>query len=328
MNALHSLWHGVSYSTWLAGQIVKESIVMMVDTLGNSGKNIAPIVLYYPMRVTSEREIAAFIASITMTPGTLALGVTGPKEVDYDAAAGKRDRNNAFAVADSEFLTHGLDTVQRFLAVHAMYGENPQELLDSLADMEEHLVPAVKDKPLHFNIEHLVERGRPGPRGFRGTRGGRASDETVFDAERLDSTPHAAAFVAAILEMEDSEPDVSEMKDMDRKARYEVAQRHAQRAQERRAAEGTADADGGQGAEGTGSAVDTSKRSNPDEPAVSPKYAVSPNTRRRRRADRRRSTSSSGVESANDSQKSSESWYERKMKEKQQRKDRAWKDKK
>ncbi|MEK0405090.1 Na+/H+ antiporter subunit E, partial [Lactiplantibacillus plantarum] len=87
-----------------------------------TGRNIAPVVLYYPLRVTSERDIAALIASITMTPGTLALGVTGPNEVDYDAAAGNRDRHDASAVAGAEFDTHGLTNVQRFLAVHAMYG--------------------------------------------------------------------------------------------------------------------------------------------------------------------------------------------------------------
>lgn len=205
---------------------------MATDTLG-TGRNIAPVVIYYPLRVTSERDIAALIASITMTPGTLSLGVTGPKEVDYDAAAGERSSKDAFAVARSEFNTHGLDHVQRFLAVHAMYGADPEELLASLADMEEHLAPSVKDKPLHFDVQYLVEKGRPGPRGFRGSRGGRASDETVFDVEKVDSTPHAAAFVAAILQSDEEEKNPSDVRDMDRKERYEIARRNAERARAR-----------------------------------------------------------------------------------------------
>lgn len=230
--ALRVSLHSARYVVWLTGQIIKESVVMAIDTLG-TGRKIAPVVLYYPLRVSKERDIAAFTASITMTPGTLALGITGPKEVDYDAAAGKRSTQDAFAVAQSEFNTHGLNHVQRFLAVHAMYGSDPQELLEGLADMEEHLAPHVKDIPLHFNIEHLVERGRPGPRGFRGSRGGRASDETVFDVEKVDSTPHAAAFVAAILRMEEEEKDISELPEMDRMERYEVARRNAARAKAR-----------------------------------------------------------------------------------------------
>ena len=130
VHAVKSTGHALWYATWLTGQIIKESVVMAIDTLG-TGRNIAPVVIYYPLRVTSERDIAAFIASITMTPGTLSLGVTGPKEVDYDAVAGERNSKDAFAVARSEFNTHGLYHVQRFLAVHAMYGSDPQELLDS-----------------------------------------------------------------------------------------------------------------------------------------------------------------------------------------------------
>ncbi|RAV31789.1 Na+/H+ antiporter subunit E [Corynebacterium heidelbergense] len=193
----HSLW----YAVWLTGQVIKESITMTVDTLG-SGRKIAPVVIYYPLRVNKERDIAALIASITMTPGTLALGVTGPKEVDYDAVAGERSLHDAHGVASKEYDAYGRETAQRFLAVHAMYGQDPCELLHSLADMEEHLAPSVRGVERNFRAEDLVERGRPGPRGFRGTRGGRASDETVFDVEKLDSTPHTEEYVAQ--EMHDS----------------------------------------------------------------------------------------------------------------------------
>ncbi|MBC2682408.1 Na+/H+ antiporter subunit E [Corynebacterium anserum] len=233
MKYLRILAHCLRYGLWLVGQIIKESTVMAIDTLG-TGRNIAPVVIYYPLRITKERDIAAFTASITMTPGTLALGITGPKEVDYDAEAGNRSRHDASAVGESEFGTHGLETVQRFLAVHAMYGSHPQELLDSLAEMEERLVPSIKDKKNHFDVQTLVERGRPGPRGFRGSHGGRVSDETVFDVEKVDSTPHAAAFVAAILEQDEEESNPEDVKNMNREERYAVAQRNVERARSRR----------------------------------------------------------------------------------------------
>lgn len=242
-------WHALRYGVWLVGQILKESTVMAMDTLG-TGRHIAPVVMYYPLRVRSETEIAAFIASITMTPGTLALGITGPKEVDYDAATGGIDRTDVSAVTSAEFQTHGLTNVQRFLAVHAMYGSDPAQLLADLADMEEHLAPYVKEIPMRFDVKYLVERGRPGPRGFRGSRGGRASDETVFDVEKVDSTPHAAAFVSDILRLEEEEKNPEDLKDMSVKERYEVVARNVQRGQDRQSAENAHGSEDGKEAKG------------------------------------------------------------------------------
>jgi hypothetical protein len=230
--ALKRAWHVVTYCVWLVGQIVKESTTMAVDTF-TTGRHIAPVIVYYPLRLTRERDIAAFIASITITPGTLSLGVTGPKEVDEDAAAGKRNLQDAGSVATSEFRTHGLSRVQRFLAVHAMYGADPQELLHSLAVMEAKLVPSVRKKKMEFDVEHLVERGVPGPRGYRGNRGGRASEDGVFDIEKVDSTPHAAAFVAAIMRQEEK-LDESDLEGLSREQREKVAREHARKASEER----------------------------------------------------------------------------------------------
>lgn len=229
-NVLHQISHGASYSVWLVGQIIKESTIMAYDTF-TTGRHIAPVMIYYPLRLTRERDIAVFIASITMTPGTLALGVTGPKEVDEDAAAGKRNLNDASSVATSEFRTHGLTRVQRFLAVHAMYGADPQELLHSLAVMEAKISPSVRKRKIEFDVEHLVERGVPGPRGYRGNRGGRASEDGVFDVEKVDSTPHAAAFVAAIMRQDDN-LDEKDLDSLSREQREKIAKTNARKAAE------------------------------------------------------------------------------------------------
>lgn len=198
-------FHAIYYATWLVGQVIKESVVMMIDTFG-TGRRIAPVVIYYPLRVHKERDIAALTASITMTPGTLAMGVTGPKEVDFDAERGERSKKDAFAVKSSEYKVQGKDSTQRFLAIHVMYGQDPQGLMEGFAEMEAKLAPSVAHIKQDFDVEHLVERGRPGPRGYRGSHGGRASDETVFDVEKVDSTPHAAAYVSAIMQEPDDEP--------------------------------------------------------------------------------------------------------------------------
>lgn len=233
MKYIRMLFHSLNYGVWLVGQIIKESTVMAVDTLG-TGRNIAPVVLYYPLRVTKERDIAAFIASITMTPGTLALGVTGPKEVDRDVMTGHSTKSDASLVGEYELKTHGLSNVQRFLAIHAMYGSDPQALLEGLEHMEEKLVPSVKAREIAVDVKLLVEKGRPGPRGFRGSHGGRQKDETVFDVEKLDSTPHAAAFVSAILAQDDEERNPEDLPNMNRQERYEVARRNAERTRSRK----------------------------------------------------------------------------------------------
>ncbi|WP_297007942.1 Na+/H+ antiporter subunit E [uncultured Corynebacterium sp.] len=232
---LRSAAHVVSYGTWLVGQIIRESLIMAKDTF-TTGRNIAPVIIYYPLRVTDERDVAAFIASVTMTPGTLALGVTGPKEVDDDAKAGKFNPRDIGATGPKEFRTHGLPRVQRFLAVHAMYGADPQELLHGLAVMEAKIAPEVKQKSPEFDVEHLVERGVPGPRGYRGTHGGRASEDSVFAVEKVDSTPHATAFVAAIMRAED-ELDVADLPDLSKAEREKIAREHAEKMAARRRAE-------------------------------------------------------------------------------------------
>ena len=235
MKWLRTTGHVIRYIVWLLGQIIKESVVMASDTF-TTGRNIAPVIVYYPLRVTKERDVAFLISSVTMTPGTLALGVTGPREVDEDAAAGKRSTDNVAATGSAEFRTHGLPRVQRFLAVHAMYGSDPHELLHSLAVMEGKLVPSVRKKKPEFDVEHLTERGVPGPRGYRGTHGGRASEDGTFDIDKVDSTPHATAFVAAIMRQED-ELDEADLPDLTREERERIAREHARKAGEHRAAE-------------------------------------------------------------------------------------------
>lgn len=232
---LRSGVHVLAYGTWLIGQIIRESLIMAKDTF-TTGRNIAPVILYYPLRVTKETDIAALIASVTMTPGTLALGVTGPKEVDEDAALGKFNPRDTAATGPKEFRTHGLPRVQRFLAVHAMYGADPQELIHALAVMEAKLAPEVKQKSPEFDIEHLVERGVPGPRGYRGTHGGRASEDSVFAVEKVDSTPHATAFVAAIMRADD-ELDVADLPDLSKADRERITREHAEKMAAQRKAE-------------------------------------------------------------------------------------------
>ncbi|AKK02148.1 monovalent cation/H+ antiporter subunit E [Corynebacterium epidermidicanis] len=108
--------HLLKFIPWLIGQIFVGGVVIVRDSF-SPGNAMQPVIVSYPLRVTSERDIFWFSTCITITPGTLSLGL-------------RDDR----------------------LLVHAVYGADPGEVLAGLADMEERLVPSIRD----------IDRGAPG----------------------------------------------------------------------------------------------------------------------------------------------------------------------
>ncbi|GAB2502610.1 putative monovalent cation/H+ antiporter subunit E [Corynebacterium atrinae] len=83
-----------------------------------------PVIVRYPLRVTSDWQIFWFSTSITATPSTLSLGLREPAEPG----------------------------APRILLVQAAFGSDPAEVMASLADMEERMAPHVKS----------IDHGMPG----------------------------------------------------------------------------------------------------------------------------------------------------------------------
>ncbi|RNE49030.1 monovalent cation/H+ antiporter subunit E [Corynebacterium alimapuense] len=81
-----------------------------------------PVVVRYPLRVTTEWQIFWFTSSITATPSTLSLGLREPAEAGDP----------------------------RILLVQAAFGSDPAEVVASLADMEQRMSPGIR------NIDHGV----------------------------------------------------------------------------------------------------------------------------------------------------------------------------
>ena len=81
-----------------------------------------PVVVRYPLRVTTEWQIFWFTTSITTTPSTLSLGLRAP----------------------------GHKGDPHILLVQAAFGSDPVKVFESLADMEERMAPHVK------SIDHGV----------------------------------------------------------------------------------------------------------------------------------------------------------------------------
>ena len=127
---MKGLLHAGYYSAWLIGQLLLASRDVLVDTL-TGNKKLDPSVVAYPLRVTKDWQITAFACSITITPGTISIGLDeGPSG-------------------------------ERLLMVHAIFGSDPLAVLKDLAHMEEPLAPHVA------GIDNQLERAatyHPAPR--------------------------------------------------------------------------------------------------------------------------------------------------------------------
>lgn len=113
--------HLFRYIPWLIKEIFLSGFVLLVAAFSRDPK-FEPVVIHYPLRVSTDWQLFWFSTSITMTPGTLSMGFREP-------------------------TTPG---GPRTLLVQAVQGADPEEVCASLADMEERLAPSVR------NIDHGV----------------------------------------------------------------------------------------------------------------------------------------------------------------------------
>lgn len=143
------LLHNLKYLSWLAGQIVLAAGAVIIDA-PRRRTQLDPAVVAYPLRVTSPQAIGAFTTSITVTPGTLSLGLLlagDPLPADVARISGPHE---PVAVGTSSATSGGMDGSQherhrgRVLLVHAVFGTDPASVMADLADMEERLDPTVK----------------------------------------------------------------------------------------------------------------------------------------------------------------------------------------
>ncbi|MEZ2121839.1 MULTISPECIES: monovalent cation/H+ antiporter subunit E [unclassified Corynebacterium] len=121
------MFHVIRFGVWLIGQVFAGAFTVARDVVRRHSL-MHPIVVAYPLRVTKDWQIAAFSTCITMTPGTLALGLR---------PAG---------------LDGGDENGPEILLVQAVYGADAMEVFKGLADMEERMVPSVRG----------IDHGAPG----------------------------------------------------------------------------------------------------------------------------------------------------------------------
>ncbi|GGK57554.1 Na+/H+ antiporter subunit E [Ornithinimicrobium pekingense] len=100
----------VSYSAWLGVQIVKGALDVARDAL-LPGVDMQPAILELPLRCTTDLEVSLMASSITITPGTITVGIA--------SAAGAAPPT---------------------LYVHAIYAEDPEAVRADLRIMEDHVL--------------------------------------------------------------------------------------------------------------------------------------------------------------------------------------------
>lgn len=117
--ALRGIRHGIGYAAWLVKEIFSAGFTATVAAFSPDA-GIRPIMIYYPLRVSSDWDLFWFSTSITATPGTLSLG-----------------------------FRHDPDRPgKKMLLVQAVFGGDPVAQIEGLIDMEEHLKPSVAEEPL------------------------------------------------------------------------------------------------------------------------------------------------------------------------------------
>ncbi|WP_306506745.1 monovalent cation/H+ antiporter subunit E [Corynebacterium sp.] len=107
--------NAVVYALCLIKEIFVAGFTLALESF-KPRNNYHPVVLRYPLRVSSAWEIFWFTSSITATPGTLSMGLREP-------------------------VREGLP---RIVLVQAVMGDDPASIMADLADMEERLAPHVK----------------------------------------------------------------------------------------------------------------------------------------------------------------------------------------
>ena len=129
---MRRLWNSISYMLWILGEIVKGS-VEVAQGVYSTGTRSSPAIVEYPLRATTDVEIIAMASSITITPGTLVVGIA-----------------------------HGTLEESSSLFVHVLFADSRDQVMADLLEMEERLLRATRGR------RAAAPPGRAGRRAVRG----------------------------------------------------------------------------------------------------------------------------------------------------------------
>ena len=117
----------IGFFLWFAKEIVACSATVLKDNL-TPGQNSTPGITAFDSRCRNDYEITLLAALITLTPGTLTLGLNSDVNVTHAKMSGAVD-------AKSGPLT---------LYVHGMYAANADATREELRDMETRMLRGIR----------------------------------------------------------------------------------------------------------------------------------------------------------------------------------------
>lgn len=100
----------VVYAGWLASEVVRGAVYIGVDVV-TPGLKVSPAIVALPLHCETDLEISTMASSITITPGTITVGIA-PRTGDSPPT----------------------------LYVHALYGDDRYEVIADLREMERRLL--------------------------------------------------------------------------------------------------------------------------------------------------------------------------------------------
>lgn len=111
---MRRLWSSLSYVLWILVEIVKGSLQLAKGVYSPATRS-SPAIVEYPLRATTDVEIIAMASSITITPGTLVVGI---------APGTLEERSSLF--------------------VHVLFARSREQVMADLREMEDRLLRATR----------------------------------------------------------------------------------------------------------------------------------------------------------------------------------------
>lgn len=127
----------LGYAGWIGVEIVRGALTIARD-VATPGTAMSPAIVELPLRCVTDLEVSLMASSITITPGTVTLGIA--------AAAGQTPPT---------------------LFVHAIYGQDPDGVRADLRDMEQRLLTMTRGKAAPPRDEPPRPTARPEAGGSR-----------------------------------------------------------------------------------------------------------------------------------------------------------------
>lgn len=108
--------HALSYAAYITREVIAGTLTVALDAF-TPGKGATPMIVELPLVCSTDLEITLMASSITITPGTLTLGIAPA----YDATPAT-------------------------LFVHSMYTPRREDTVAGLRDMEQRLLRMTRGK--------------------------------------------------------------------------------------------------------------------------------------------------------------------------------------